>query len=71
MDELPAYQQGAETSRGIQSINMGTRIQEWKYYAPSRGIRREERMGIPTLRSGNTTHLVGESEEKKRWGFPH
>jgi hypothetical protein len=41
--------QGTETSRGIQRINIGTRIQEWKYYAPSRGIQREERMGIPML----------------------
>jgi hypothetical protein len=41
--------QGAETGRGIQSINIGTKIQEWKYYAPSGGIQREERMGIPTL----------------------
>jgi hypothetical protein len=40
---------GAETSRGIQRINIGTRIQERKYYASSRGIRREERMRIPTL----------------------
>jgi hypothetical protein len=41
--------QGMETSGEIQSINMGTRIQEQKYYAPSEGIRREERMGIPML----------------------
>jgi hypothetical protein len=40
---------GVETSRGIRSINIGTRIQEWKYYAPSGGIQREERMGIPML----------------------
>jgi hypothetical protein len=38
--------QGAETSEGIQSINIGTRIQEQKYYVPSRGIQREERIGI-------------------------
>jgi hypothetical protein len=41
--------QGAETSGGIRGINMGTIIQEREYYAPSRGIRREERMRIPTL----------------------
>jgi hypothetical protein len=40
---------GAETSGGIRSINMGTIIQEREYYAPSGGIRREERMRIPTL----------------------
>jgi hypothetical protein len=40
---------GTETSRGIQSINNYTRIQEWKYYAPSGGIQREERMRIPML----------------------
>jgi hypothetical protein len=40
---------GAETSRGIRSINMGTIIQEREYYAPSGGIRREERMRIPML----------------------
>jgi hypothetical protein len=32
-----------------QSINIVTRIQEWKYYAPSGGIWREERMGTSTL----------------------
>jgi hypothetical protein len=41
--------QGTETSGGIQSINIDTRIQEQKYYAPSRGIQREERMRIPML----------------------
>jgi hypothetical protein len=47
---------GMETSGGIQSINMGTRIQERKYYAPSGRIRREERMRIPTL--GRTYILI-------------
>jgi hypothetical protein len=46
--------QGAETSRRIRSINIGTRIQEQKYYAPSGGIRREEKMRIPT--QGKTLH---------------
>jgi hypothetical protein len=35
---------------------MGTRIQEQRYYAPSGGIRREERMRIPTL--GKTLYSV-------------
>jgi hypothetical protein len=48
--------QGVETSGGIQSINIGTRIQEWKYYTPSGGIRREERMGIPML--GKTLYTI-------------
>jgi hypothetical protein len=48
--------QGMETSGGIWSINVGTRIQEQKYYAPSRGIQREERMRIPTL--GGTYILI-------------
>jgi hypothetical protein len=41
--------QGTETSGGIQSINNYMRIQGWKYYTPSGGIQREERMRIPTL----------------------
>jgi hypothetical protein len=41
--------QGVEPSGGIRSINICTRIQEQKYYTPSGGIRREERMGIPML----------------------
>jgi hypothetical protein len=40
---------GVETSGGIRSINIGTRMQERKYHVPSRGIRREERMRIPML----------------------
>jgi hypothetical protein len=38
---------GIETSSGMQSISSYTRVQEWKYYTPSRGIQKEERMRIP------------------------
>jgi hypothetical protein len=47
---------GVETSGGIRSINMGARIQEQKYYAPSGRIQRGERMRIPTL--GGTYILI-------------
>jgi hypothetical protein len=50
--------QGMETSGGIQSINSYTRIQEWKYYTPSREIQREERMQIPTLGAALKTKLT-------------
>jgi hypothetical protein len=49
---------GAETSGGIQSINSYTGIQEWKYYAPSGGIQREERMRIPMLGAALKTKLA-------------
>jgi hypothetical protein len=58
--------QGAETSGGIQSINIGTRIQEWKYYAPSRGIQREERVGIPMPGAALKTKLASSMCPKSR-----
>jgi hypothetical protein len=50
--------QGVETSRGIQSINSYTRIQEQKYYTPSGGIQREERMRIPMPGAALKTKLA-------------
>jgi hypothetical protein len=50
--------QGTGASEGIQSINIGTRIQEQKYYAPSGGIQREERMRIPMPGAALKTKLA-------------
>jgi hypothetical protein len=50
--------QDTGTSGGIQSINIGTRLQERKYYAPSGGIQREERMRIPMLGTALKTKLA-------------
>jgi hypothetical protein len=46
---------------------VGTRIQEQKYYAPSEGIRREERMRIPML--GGTYILISNYPVARVWRY--
>jgi hypothetical protein len=46
---------------------IGTRIQEQKYYAPSRGIQREERIRIPML--GGTYIVISNYPVAHVWRY--